>query len=121
LSTFPGQVYDADGKRLDRRGAVLTSGRMASYEHRAVVNRPRLPVVVGEDLGVEVERVWVLADDAGFDDIPHEIVNRELHHIHGGTPLLLLSHRAEVVRHIRHMMLVSLLIAEDMAAGRLAE
>lgn len=114
MTIFPGAIYTADGRRIDRKGKDLTPFRLHTYQHSAVVSRLRPFVVIGEDLGIEVARVWVLDDITEFEEIPSGIADKTLRYIRGGALLLLLSNRASVVRDIREMMLASMLIAEDM-------
>jgi hypothetical protein len=112
VSKFPGAIYSVDGRRRDRRGAVLVPAQVRRYEHRALVSRPQPLMVIGEDLGVEVGRVWALADNADFEAIPRQIVVESIGYIYGGAPILLLGHSANVVRNVREMMLTSILTAE---------
>lgn len=103
-----------NGKRLDRRGRDLTSAQISAFEHRVVVSRPRPLTVIGEDIGVEVGRVWALADNTDFEAIPGRIADDTIGYIYGGAPLLLLGNQTEVVRGIREMLLSFILIAASM-------
>jgi len=63
--TFPGAIYDGEGKSLDPTIPDLLQEQLDGYPHRSMVkDRDLAPVA----------RVWLLADDAKPGAIPHVLM-----------------------------------------------
>jgi hypothetical protein len=61
MTSFPGTIYDGDGKSLDPTVPDLAPEQVDACPHRSLVtDRDAAPIV----------RVWLLAEDATPDAIP---------------------------------------------------
>ena len=65
MTGFPGTIYDGQGKSLDLTVPDLVQDQLDAYPHRSLVtDQDAAPIV----------RVWLLANDATPDAIPHIII-----------------------------------------------
>ena len=65
MSSFPGFIYDGQGKSLDPTVPDLLQDQLDAYPHRSLVSdRNTIPIA----------RVWLLANDATPDAIPHVLM-----------------------------------------------
>ena len=109
--TFPGAIYDPEGKRLDRPGPDMTQEQLNDHLHQTLLaNRD----------DVEVSRVWLLADDATADALPSVIVAEAVRLILAGQGLLIAARRPEAEVDVREGLVraLDLFTALPEAGGR---
>ena len=80
------------GKRLDAPGADMTQDQLDEHLHQTLM---------ADRDGVEVSRVWLLADDATADALPPAIVAEAVRLILAGQGLLIAARRPEVEVDVR--------------------
>ncbi len=86
MSSFPGAIYDGQGTSLDRTVPDLLQEQLDGYTHRSMVtDRDLAPVA----------RVWLLANDATPDAIPHVLMIEAVRLVLAGKGVLILAQRAE--------------------------
>ncbi len=84
--TFPGGIYDADGKSLDLTMPDLLQEQIDRCSHRSLVSdRDQAPVA----------RVWLLANDATPDAIHPVIMSDAVELVLAGKSVLILAQRPE--------------------------
>ena len=99
MSGFPGGVYDADGKSVVLTMPDLLREQVDACPYRSVVkDRDMAPVAL----------VWLLADDATPDAIPHILMIEAARLILAGGAILLLAHRPEPGVNVRAALLQAL-------------
>ncbi len=86
MTTFPGAIYDGQGKSLDPTVPDLLQEQLDGYPHRSMVT--------DRDL-VPVARVWLLADDATPDAIPPILMIEAVRLVLAGKGVLILAQRPE--------------------------
>jgi len=86
VTTFPGAIYDGQGKSLDPTVPDLLQEQLDGYPHRSMVT--------DRDL-VPVARVWLLADDATPDAIPPILMIEAVRLVLAGKGVLILAQRPE--------------------------
>ena len=91
-TTFPGAIYNPDGKRLDRPGPAMTQDELNEHLHQTLL---------ADRDDVEVSRVWLLADDAAAAAVPTAIVAEAVRLILAGQGLLIAARRPEVEMDVR--------------------
>lgn len=83
---FPGTIYDGQGKGLDSTIPDLLQEQLDGYPHRSLVtDRDVAPVA----------RVWLLANDATPDAIPHVLMIEAVKLVLAGKGVLILAQRPE--------------------------
>ncbi len=86
MSSFPGAIYDGQGKSLDPTVPDLLQEQLDGYPHRSMVtDRDVAPVA----------RVWLLADDATPDAIPPILMIEAVRLVLAGKGVLILAQRPE--------------------------
>ncbi len=86
MSSFPGAIYDGEGKSLDPTIPDLLQEQLDGYPHRSMVtDRDVAPVA----------RVWLLADDATPDAIPPILMIEAVRLVLAGKGVLILAQRPE--------------------------
>lgn len=86
MSSFPGAIYDGQGKSLDPTVPDLLQEQLDDYPHRSMVtDRDAAPVA----------RVWLLADDATPDAIPPILMIEAVRLVLAGKGVLILAQRPE--------------------------
>ena len=86
MSSFPGGIYDADGKSLDLTMPDLLQEQIDGCPHRFLVSdRKSAPVA----------RVWMLANDATPDAIHPVIMSDAVELVLAGKAVLILAQRPE--------------------------
>ena len=98
-TTFPGCIYDPQGKRLDRPGPDMTQDQLNEHEHQTLL---------ADRDGVEVARVWLLDDDADTAALPPVIVAEAVRLILAGQGLLIAARRPEAEVDVREGLLLAL-------------
>jgi hypothetical protein len=99
MSTFPGGIYDADGKSLDLTMPDLLQEQIDRCSHRSLVSdRDQAPVA----------RVWLLANDATPDAIHPVIMSNAVELVLAGKSVLILAHRPEPEVDVRMRLLQAL-------------
>lgn len=86
MSSFPGIIYDGDGKSLDLTVPDLAPERISSYPHRSII--------LSQDMA-PTARVWLLADDATSDAVPPDMMIEAVELILAGKSVLLLAYQPE--------------------------
>ncbi len=99
MSTFPGAIYDGQGKSLDPTIPDLLQEQFDSYPHRSMV--------ADQDVA-PVARVWLLADDAMPDAIPSVLMIEAVKLLMAGKGVLILAHRPEPEVDVREGLLQAL-------------
>ncbi len=108
--TFPGAIYDGQGKSLDPTVPDLLQEQLDGYPHRSMVtDRDVAPVA----------RVWLLADDATPDAIPPILMIEAVRLVLAGKGVLILAQRPEPEVDMREALLhaLDLFTAPDDMAG----
>ena len=110
MISFPGGIYDADGRSLDLTMPDLEQDQIDGCSHRFLVSDRK---------SVPVARVWVLADDATPDAIHPVIVSDAVELILAGKGVLILARRGEPEIDVRTALLdaLDLFTAPQEAAG----
>ena len=86
MSSFPGAIYNAQGKSLDPTMPDLLQEQLDGYPHRSMVtDRDVAPVA----------RVWLLAADAPPDTIPPILLIEAVKLVLAGKGVLILAQRPE--------------------------
>ena len=99
MSSFPGSIYDADGKSLDPSIPDLLQEQLDDYPHRSMVtDRDEAPVA----------RIWVLANDATRDAIPPNIMGEAVRLVLTGRAILIMAQRHEPEVDVRTALLQAL-------------
>ncbi len=99
MSSFPGAIYDGQGKSLDPTVPDLLQEQLDGYPHRSMVtDRDVAPVA----------RVWLLADDATPDAIPPVLMIEAVRLVLAGKGILILARRPEPVVDVRDGLLDAL-------------
>jgi hypothetical protein len=99
MSTFPGAIYDGQGKSLDPTIPDLLQEQFDSYPHRSMVtDRDMAPVA----------RVWLLAADATPDAIPPILMIEAVKLVMAGKGVLILAQRPEPEVDVREGLLQAL-------------
>ena len=86
MSSFPGHIYDGDGKSLDPTIPDLQQDQLDDHSHRSMVS--------GRELA-PVARVWLLANHATPDAIPPVLMIEAVRLILAGKGVLILAQRPE--------------------------
>ncbi len=86
MSSFPGAIYNAQGKSLDPTIPDLRPEQLDGYPHRSLVT--------DRDLA-PVDRIWLLANDATPDAIPPIIMSEAVKLVLAGKGILILAQRPE--------------------------
>ena len=110
VMTFPGAIYDGQGKSLDPTVPDLLQEQLDGYPHRSMVtDRDVAPVA----------RVWLLADDATPDAIPPILMIEAVRLVLAGKGVLILAQRPEPEVDMREALLhaLDLFTAPDDMAG----
>ena len=110
MTSFPGTIFNADGKSLDPTLPDLLQEQIEGCPYRSMVtNRDLTPVV----------RVWLLANDATPDLIPPALMFEAVNLVLAGKGVLILAQRPEPEKHVRTGLLdaLDLIDAPDDAAG----
>jgi len=111
MSGFPGAIYDGQGKSLDPTIPDLLQEELDGYPHRSMVtDRDAAPVA----------RVWLLANDATPDAIPHVLMIEAVRLVLAGKGVLILAQRSEPEVDVREGLLqaLDLFTASQDTAGR---
>ena len=99
MSSFPGGIYDADGKSLDLTMPDLLQEQIDGCPHRFLVStRNSAPVA----------RVWLLANDATPDAIPPVLMIEAVKLVLAGKGVLILAQRPEPEVDVRTALLQAL-------------
>jgi len=99
MSTFPGAIYDGQGKSLDPTIPDLLQDQLDGYPHRFMVtDRDTAPVA----------RVWLLADDATPAAIPRVLMIEAVKLVLGGKGIVILARRLEPAVDVRDGLLDAL-------------
>ena len=86
MTTFPGAIYDDDGKSLDPTVPDLVQEQVDADPHRSLVtDRDAAPIV----------RVWLLTNDAMPDVIPPVLMIEAVKLVLAGKGVLILAQRPE--------------------------
>ena len=86
MTSFPGIIYDGQGVNLDPTMPDLVQEQFDTCRHRSLVaEHDRAPVA----------RVWLLADDATADAIPHILMIEAVRLVLAGKGILILAQRPE--------------------------
>jgi len=86
MSSFPGTIYDGQGKSLDPTVPDLLQEQLDGYPHRSMVtDRDVAPVA----------RVWLLANNATPDAIPPILMIEAVKLVLAGKGVLILAQRQE--------------------------
>lgn len=107
---FPGAIYDGQGRSLDPTIPDLSQDQLDAYPHRSMVtDRDVAPVA----------RVWLLANDAMPDAIPHVLMIEAVRLVLAGRGVLILAQRQEPEVDVRTGLLqaLDLFTATQDAAG----
>ena len=109
--SFPGSMFDANGKSLDPTIPDLLQEQLDAYPHRSMVTTDR-------DLA-PVVRVWLLADDAMPAAIPPILMAEAVRLVLDGGGVLILARRREPEIDVRTALLhaLDLFTAPQDAAG----
>ncbi len=110
MSSFPGAIYDGQGKSLDPTVPDLLQEQLDGYPHRSMVtDRDVAPVA----------RVWLLANDATPDAIPNVLMIEAVKLVMAGKGVLILAQRPEPEVDVREALLhaLDLFTAPDDVAG----
>ncbi len=111
MSSFPGVIYNAQGKSLDPTVPDLRPEQLDSYPHCSLVtNRDLAPV----------DRIWLLADDATPDAIPLVLMIEAVKLVLAGKGVLILARWPEPEVDVRTGLLqaLDLFTATQDVAGR---
>lgn len=106
LSTFPGFIFDGEGRPLDDRVTDLTQEEIDASAFRAAVQAR--PDTFSHDGLAPVALIWLLADDATFAAIPAAIVSVTVETALAGQSILILARRSEIGAEIRDGLLEAL-------------
>jgi len=99
MSSFPGAIYDGQGKSLDPTVPDLLQEQLDRYPHRSMVtDRDVAPVA----------RVWLLADDATPDAIPPILMIEAVRLVLTGQAIVILGRRLEPAVDVRDGLLDAL-------------
>ena len=111
MSRFPGTIYDGDGKSLDPTVPDLAPERIRSYPHCSII--------LSQDMA-PTARVWLLANDATPDAIPHVLMIEAVRLVLAGKGVLILAQRPEPEVDVRTGLLqaLDLFTATQDVAGR---
>lgn len=117
MSTFPGAIFDGEGRPLDNRTSDLSQQELDASVHRSAVQTGK-GVLSREGLA-SIALIWLLNDDASFAAIPPGIVTATIETVLKGQGILILSRRPEVGAEIRDGLLGALELAQapDEVAG----
>ncbi len=109
--TFPGAIYDGQGKSLDPTIPDLLQEQLDGYPHRSMVKDRNLAPVV---------RMWLLANDATPDAIPPVLMTDAVKLVLAGKGVLILAQRPEPGVDVREGLLhaLDLFTAPWSATGR---
>ena len=86
MTSFPGFIYDGQGKSLDPTVPDLTRDQLDAYPHRSLVS---------DQNTAPIARVWLLADDATPDAIPPILMTEAVKLVLAGKGVLILAQRPE--------------------------
>ncbi len=99
MSSFPGAIYDGQGKSLDPTVPDLVQEQINGCPHRSMVtDRDLAPVA----------RVWLLANDATPDAIPPVLMTEAVRLVLAGKGVLILAQRPEPEVDVREGLLQAL-------------
>ena len=99
MSSFPGAIYDGQGKSLDPALPDLVQDQLDAYPHRSLVSdRNTAPIA----------RVWLLANDATPDAIHPTIMSEAVELILAGYGIAILTRRPEPEVNVRTGLLQAL-------------
>ncbi len=86
MSSFPGTIYDGDGKSLDPTVPDLAPEQINSCPHRSIILKRDL---------APTARVWLLANGATSEAIPPDLIIEAIKLILAGKSILILAHQPE--------------------------
>ena len=86
MSSFPGAIYNGQGKSLDPTVPDLAQEQIDACPHRSMVTDRNLAPIV---------RVWLLANDATPDAIPPVLMTEAVKLVLAGKGALILAQRPE--------------------------
>ena len=99
MTTFPGAIYDGQGASLDPTVPDLAQEQFDACPHRSLVaEHDRAPVA----------RVWLLANDATANTIPHVLMIEAVRLVLAGKGVLILAQRPEPEVDVREGLLQAL-------------
>jgi len=110
MSSFPGVIYDGEGKNLDPTVPDLLQEQIDDSPYSSMVTKR---------VSAPVARVWLLADDATPDAIPPIIMAEAVKLVLAGEGIVILAQRPEPEVDVREGLLhaLDLFTAPDDAAG----
>jgi len=111
MSSFPGAIYEGQGKSLDPTIPDLRQEQLDGYPHRSMVMDWTL---------APVARVWLLANDATPDTIPPGLMIEAVKLVLAGKGVLILAQRPEPEVDVREGLLhaLDLFTATQDVSGR---
>ena len=99
MSSFPGAIYDGEGKNLDPTVPDLLQEQIDNSPYSSMVTK-RAPAPVA--------RAWLLADDATPDAIPPAIMAEAVSLVLAGKAIVILAQRPEPEVDVRTALLQAL-------------
>ena len=111
MTSFPGAIYDGQGRSLDPTVSDLTREQIDACPHSSLVTMRTL---------APVARVWLLANDATPDAIPPILTIEAVKLVLAGKGVLILAQRPEPEVDVRTGLLqaLDLFTATQDVAGR---
>jgi hypothetical protein len=99
MTSFPGTIYDGQGRSLDLTVPDLLQEQLDAYPHHSMVaDRDAAPIA----------RVWLLADDATFAAINPVIATEAIELVLAGKAIVILGRRLEPAVDVRDGLLDAL-------------
>ena len=86
MSSFPGIIYDGDGRSLDPTVPDLLQKQIDDSPHSSMVTKR---------VSAPVARVWLLADDATSDAIPPVLMIEAVKLVLSGKGIVILAQQPE--------------------------
>ena len=102
MSSFPGTIYDGEGKNLDPAVPDLLQEQIDDSPYSSMVTKR---------VSAPVARVWLLADDATPDAIPPVIMAEAVKLVLSGKGIVILAQRPEPEVDVRTALLQALDLA----------
>ena len=99
MPTFPGSIFDGEGRPLDDRAEDLTTAEIDACAFRAAV-QARTDALSRDGLA-SVALIWLLDADATFSAIPQPIVLATVDTAATGRSVLILARRPEIGAEVR--------------------
>ena len=110
MTTFPGFIFDGEGRPLDNRASSLTQEELDACEYRSAV-QAKVGSLAPDGLA-PVALIWLLNDDATFAAIPPAILSVTVEMARKGQSVLVLARHPEVGVEIRDGLLEALELAQ---------